>query len=195
MQVQEAQRDLRKLKAESTGYFKGGWGTFFIAFEDKKRPKMLTDRGDLSDDGLGSARRLAKSPGREQSAHRDGETTSLPSQVSSLSNYENERKDAGEAPHPIEKIKHFVEVGFLVDSIDFRLINTTDEVTYESNLKKYLFEFQDSLSNSQMNALEFKVKQQLTENIGLFNEINPVYISLNMGRPCTAFADDYIPQD
>jgi hypothetical protein len=44
-----------------------------------------------------------------------------------------------------------------------------------------------------MNALEFKVKQQLTDNHGLFNEIKPVYISLNMGRPSTAFSDDYIP--
>ena len=46
-----------------------------------------------------------------------------------------------------------------------------------------------------MSALEFKLKQQLTENAGLFNEINPVYISLNMGRPCTAFAQDYVSQD
>ena len=49
------------------------------------------------------------------------------------------------APHPIEKITHFVEVGFLIDSNDFRLINTFEEPTYDSNLKKYLFEFQDSL--------------------------------------------------
>jgi hypothetical protein len=33
------------------------------------------------------------------------------------------------------------------------------------------------------------------ENIGLFNEINPVYISLDMGRPSTPFFDDYIPQE
>jgi len=33
------------------------------------------------------------------------------------------------------------------------------------------------------------------ENVGLFNEINPVYISLNMGRPSTPFSDDYVPQD
>ena len=46
-----------------------------------------------------------------------------------------------------------------------------------------------------MNDLEFKIKQQLMENIGLFNEINPVYISLDMGRPSTPFFDDYIPQE
>lgn len=31
--VRDAERDLKKLKKESTGYFKGGWGTFIIAFE------------------------------------------------------------------------------------------------------------------------------------------------------------------
>jgi hypothetical protein len=44
-------------------------------------------------------------------------------------------------PHPIEKINHFVEVGFLMDRNDFKLINTFDEGTFDSNLKKYLFEF------------------------------------------------------
>ena len=60
---------------------------------------------------------------------------------------------------------------------------------------KYLYELQDPLDNFQMNDLEFKIKQQLMENIGLFNEINPVYISLDMGRPSTPFFDDYIPQE
>lgn len=36
---------------------------------------------------------------------------------------------------------------------------------------------------------------QVTENSGLFNEINPVYISLNLGRPNSAFQDDFIPKD
>ena len=31
--------------------------------------------------------------------------------------------------------------------------------------------------------------------MGLFNEINPVYISLDMGRPATPILDDYVPQD
>ena len=39
------------------------------------------------------------------------------------------------------------------------------------------------------------MKQQLTDNVGLFNEINPVYISMNMGRPSTPFFDDYVTQD
>lgn len=43
-----------------------------------------------------------------------------------------------------------------------------------------------------MNELEFKIKQQLNDNIGLFNDINPLYISLNMGRPAEPFFDDYI---
>ena len=98
-------------------------------------------------------------------------------------------------PHPIEKISHFVEVGFLIDRNNFRLLDTFEEATYDSNLKKYLFELQDPIDNFQMNDLEFKIKQQLTDNVGLFNEINPVYISLNMGRPSTPFFDEYVPQD
>ena len=98
-------------------------------------------------------------------------------------------------PHPIEKISHFVEVGFLIDRNNFRLLNTFEEATHDSNLKKYLFELQDPVDNFQMNDLEFKIKQQLTDNVGLFNEINPVYISLNMGRPSTPFFDDYTTQD
>lgn len=98
-------------------------------------------------------------------------------------------------PHPIAKISHFVEVGFLIDRNNFRLLNTFEEATYDSNLKKYLFELQDPINNFQMNDLEFKIKQQLTDNVGLFNEINPIYIALNMGRPSTPFFDDYAAQE
>ena len=46
-----------------------------------------------------------------------------------------------------------------------------------------------------MNDLELKIKQQVSDNVGFFNEINPVYISLNLGRPAVPFSDDYMPQD
>jgi hypothetical protein len=115
-------------------------------------------------------------------------------------------------PHPIETISHFVEVGFLIDRNNFRLLNTFEEAIYVTDninkensnaavgktkrwLKRYLFELQDPIDNFQMNDLEFKMKQQLTDNVGLFNEINPVYISMNMGRPSTPFFDDYVTQD
>jgi hypothetical protein len=62
-------------------------------------------------------------------------------------------------PHPIETISHFVEVGFLIDRNNFRLLNTFEEPTFESHLKKYLFELQDPIDNFQMNDLEFKMKQ------------------------------------
>lgn len=35
VKVRDAERDLKKLKKESTGYFTGGWGTFTISFEDE----------------------------------------------------------------------------------------------------------------------------------------------------------------
>lgn len=43
-------------------------------------------------------------------------------------------------PHPIEKVSHFVEVGFLMDRNNFRLLNIFEEMTYDSNMKKYLYE-------------------------------------------------------
>lgn len=30
------------------------------------------------------------------------------------------------------------------------------------------------------------------ENVGLFNEINPIYISLNLGQPLTPFRENYM---
>jgi len=193
--VRDAERDLKKLKKESTGYFKGGWGTFIIAFEGKDLGKG--SRGELARHGttLSADSGKGKSLKKAKVSERAGPLESPRDGPGSASHRAEEDLLVEGAPHPIAKITHFVEVGFLVDRNDFRLINTFDEATYDSNLKKYLFEFQDSLQSSQMSALEFKVKQQLTENVGLFNEINPVYISLNMGRPSTAFADDYVPQD
>ena len=62
-------------------------------------------------------------------------------------------------PHPIEKISHFIEVGFLLDRNNFRLIDTLEEKTYDSNMKKYLYELQDPINNFEMNDLEYKIKQ------------------------------------
>lgn len=32
-----------------------------------------------------------------------------------------------------------------------------------------------------------KIREQISENFALFNEINPIYITLNLGRPANAF--------
>lgn len=44
VKVRDAERDLKKLKKESTGYFTGGWGTFIISFEDESVLQVLADR-------------------------------------------------------------------------------------------------------------------------------------------------------
>lgn len=50
--VRDAERDLKKLKKESTGYFKGGWGTFIVAFEVGEAAQ--TEKGKLGGaSGLG----------------------------------------------------------------------------------------------------------------------------------------------
>ena len=112
----------------------------------------------------------------------------------SVSHRGEEEMEEG-APFPIKKIDHFVEVGFLLDQNDFRILDIYNEQTYDSNLKKYLFELQDPMSDALMNDLEYKIKKQCTENVGLFNEISPLYVSINMGRPANIICDDYIPQD
>lgn len=49
--------------------------------------------------------------------------------------------------------------------------------------RKYAYEFQIPEDQINIVQLENKLRQQISENFALFNEICPVYISLNMGRP------------
>lgn len=41
-----------------------------------------------------------------------------------------------------------------------------------------------------MISLQNKIKQQLLENYALFNEINPIYVTINLGRAVSPFADE-----
>ena len=49
--------------------------------------------------------------------------------------------------------------------------------------RKYAYEFQIPMQDLKLTDLENKMRIQISENFALFNEICPVYISLNMGRP------------
>ena len=141
---------MKKLKKQSTGYYKGGWGTFIIAFEDDSSPiqKNIYDGSlDPTPMNKGSNKTPTANSKREES------------RASSTGDYGfADQSGDNTKPHKIEKICHFVEVGFLLDRNNFRLLNTFAETTYDSNLKKYLFEMQDPISNHQMNDLEFKIK-------------------------------------
>ncbi len=48
---------------------------------------------------------------------------------------------------PLEKLQHFIEVGFLMDSKGFKYLDCYKEKTFESYLIKHLFEFQDPIDN------------------------------------------------
>lgn len=37
------------------------------------------------------------------------------------------------------------------------------------------------------------LRQQISDNFALFNEINPIYISINLGRPVSTFPDVTLP--
>jgi len=67
-----------------------------------------------------------------------------------------------------------------------------NELTYDSMARKYLFEFQMPLRDNDVLRLEKKLRDQIAENFALFNEISPVYISLNLGRPVNQMSHDCI---
>jgi len=43
--------------------------------------------------------------------------------------------------HPIEKLCHFIEVGFQIGALNFLHLYTYNEQTFDSMLRKYVFEF------------------------------------------------------
>ncbi len=48
----------------------------------------------------------------------------------------------------MEKLEHFIEVGFLIDRKNYRHIDTYKEKTFDSNIIKYLYEFQELYDSS-----------------------------------------------
>lgn len=195
----DAIAELTKLRGESTGYSKGGWGTFVLAFEDVEATQRNAEKVDKKGKNNLKTPRSNKSKQPSKASHDQLESHRMIGASSRTPDTNGEgfssRAEFDTHPHPIQKISHFIEVGFLMDQNNFRLLNRHEELTYDTVIKKYLFELQDPMSNFQMNDLEFKIKQQLMDNVGLFNDINPLYISLNMGRPAEPFFDSYLPQE
>ena len=64
-----------------------------------------------------------------------------------------------------------------------------------ANIRKYLYEFQESIDNFKLMGFQNKLREQLCDNFALFNEFNPAYISLNLGRKVSRFKDEGIPQE
>jgi hypothetical protein len=90
---------------------------------------------------------------------------------------------------PIEKLRHFIEVGFQIGSLNFQHTHIYNEQTYDSMLRKYVFEFQKRWTSTEFADLIHKIKRQISDNFALFNEISPIYITLNFGRPANAFIE------
>lgn len=90
---------------------------------------------------------------------------------------------------------------------NFLPLVTYNEQAYESVAKKYVFEFQDQIEPNAddydeerpmpadlgLLQLENKFRQQISDNTALFNEINPIYVSLNMGRPVSTSSETSLP--
>lgn len=83
-----------------------------------------------------------------------------------------------------------------MDSKNFKHLSTYKEKAWaDSRLTKYLYEFQDKIDNHKAIQLQNKIREQLFENYALFNELNPFYISINLGRRVSPFYDDSISQE
>lgn len=80
-----------------------------------------------------------------------------------------------------------------MDSKNFKHLSTYKEKAWaDSRLTKYLYEFQDKMDNHKAIQLQNKIREQLFENYALFNELNPFYISINLGRRVSPFYDESI---
>ena len=81
---------------------------------------------------------------------------------------------------------------------NFLSLQTYNELCYDSMARKYLFEFQINLNENAEHSilqLENKLRTQISDNFALFNEVNPIYISINMGRPVSNFQDVSLPME
>ena len=94
-----------------------------------------------------------------------------------------------------EQLSHFIEVGLLLDQKSFKHLVTYQEDTFDSKITKYLFEMQEPLDNTKALKMQSKLRSQLYENFGVFSEINPIYLSFNLGRNVSPFWNESLSQD
>lgn len=55
---------------------------------------------------------------------------------------------------PLDKLNHFIEVGFQISSRNYQSLMTYNDQAYESMAKKYVFEFQDSMDKTKSDTDE-----------------------------------------
>lgn len=122
----DAIAELRKLKSESTGYSQGGWGTFVLAFEDQEATQKFTERQEKKNVYKSQERtpRSGKQKhGGSASPNPMFESSKKLGSSSHVSEAFRTFQESEDHPHPIEKINHFIEVGFLIDQNNFRLLD------------------------------------------------------------------------
>jgi len=91
----------------------------------------------------------------------------------------------------LDKLQHYIEVGFTIDRRNYRFCESYKEKAYDSTLTKYLFEFiVDNFSHKDLLRYQKMIKNILEDDYGLFNEINPIYISINLGHNVSRFSED-----
>lgn len=185
----EYEKELNKLKKRSNANAQGGWGTFSIVFEDnpkKHHPLILGGQAPAS-----STPSTVSSSSQSSGTHRRGSVTDVAAHLGG---------ETGVAGHDKtvltnEQLAHFIEVGFLLDQKNFKHLESYQEHTFDSTVTKHLFEFQEPMDAFKAASLQTRLRTQLYENYALFSEINPVYISFNLGRNVSPFWDESLPQE
>jgi hypothetical protein len=178
---EEVMREIKKMKKRSIGNAQGGWGTFSIVFEDslKKHHPLLIHSPAYSTGASSSGMPKSSKGGSD----RDYDSLSQ-DDIGAGSRLGEERRISP------EQLSHFIEVGFVMNPRNFKHLDTYKESTFDSKITKHLFELQDPLSNDKAIQLQNRLRSQLYENYALFNEINPIYVSLNLGRNVSPFWDE-----
>ncbi|CDW86114.1 UNKNOWN [Stylonychia lemnae] len=195
---EELEKELRKLKKLSNKVSQGGWGTFSIVFEEYAIKETSQNQGTSTPQMVPNSPQkspidIFKDPTKPKTLTKPLNVEDSLSDSTQKENQEQTFNNTREIKLP--QLNHFIEVGFLMDQKSFTFVDDYQERTHRSMLKKHLFEFQDPIDNHKMIQLQNKIKQQLVENFALFNEINPIYITLNLGRTISPFWDDSLSQD
>lgn len=189
----EFEREMKMIQKKSTSSSQGGWGTFSIVFEDNpKKHHPLVYPGQMHPQPPVKLDLNEKDfPQRRRRSSVD--------QTETANETQSQRSEEGPAnidqAFTPEQLSHFIEVGLLLDQKSFKHLVTYQEDTFDSKITKYLFELQEPLDNTKALKMQSKLRSQLYENFGVFSEINPIYLSFNLGRNVSPFWNESLSQD
>ena len=191
--MRKLQDELRKVKRKSLPNQQGGWGTFSVVFEDNPNKhkniipynapvqnpdKEIKFKKTKNEAGIVNYEMIPPEHKADDTSHHHHKSGDV--------HYESMAK-----VFQLDKLQHYIEVGFTIDRRNYRFCESYKEKAYDSTLTKYLFEFiVDNFSHKDLLRYQKMIKNILEDDYGLFNEINPIYISINLGHNVSRFSED-----